>query len=179
MTRLVTAFVAIFVLAGLQSAAQAQFFGAPDAQTFAQKAAAGGQFEIQSSQLALQKSKNDAVRQFAQRMIKDHTELADKLRTALEKAKMPEPQLKFSGQEQRMLTQLRGAEDAKFLWLFINDQVQAHKGAVKLLRRYAKRGKNADLKQFASEALPVVQQHLQLAQDLKRTALPALTRYTR
>jgi putative membrane protein len=178
MTRLITAFVTIFVLAGWP-AANAQFFRAPDAQGFAQKVASANQFEIEASQLALQKSQNDAVRQFAQRMIKDHTELAGKLRTALEKAKMPEPPLKFSGDEQSMLARLRGAEDAKFMWLFINYQVQAHKGAVKLLRRYAKRGKNADLKQFATEALPVIQQHLQLAQDLKRTALPALTRYSR
>lgn len=43
---------------------------------FLSQAASGDQFEIQSSQLALQASQNVAVRNFANIMISDHTRLS-------------------------------------------------------------------------------------------------------
>ncbi len=143
------------------------------------KVAAAGQFEIQSSQLALQKSQNDAVKQFAQRMIEDHTKLGEKLKTTLQNANIPVPDEPLSGEVQRKLTQLQAADGANFERLYINDQVKAHKKAVRLLRRYAKRGGNDALKQFASEALPMIQKHLELARDLRESAAPALTRFNR
>src|SRR5580704_9674118 len=44
---------------------------------FVRKALEGGMTEIQLGQLALQKSSNDDVKQFAQKMIDDHTKLGD------------------------------------------------------------------------------------------------------
>ncbi len=42
---------------------------------FVKKALQGGMAEVQLGQLTLQKSNNDQVKQFAQRMIDDHTKL--------------------------------------------------------------------------------------------------------
>ena len=42
-------------------------------QNFAMQAAGSDMFEIQSSQLALQKSRNPAIRRFAQQMVEAHT----------------------------------------------------------------------------------------------------------
>ncbi len=179
MMRLIPTLAAIFAFAGFVSTADAQFFRTPDAQTFAHKVAAAGQFEIQSSQLALQKSQNDAVKQFAQRMIDDHTKLGEKLRTTLQNANMAVPDDKLNRVLQWKLKQLKGVDGAKFDRLFINDQIRAHKGAVRLLERYARRGGNSALKQFALDALPIIQRHLQMARDLRTSGAPALTRYNR
>jgi predicted outer membrane protein len=63
---------------------------APRAQTapvtaaeFVNKATNSSLFEIQSSQLAQQKSQNNRVREFAQKMVQDHTAAADRLRRPL------------------------------------------------------------------------------------------------
>lgn len=48
--------------------------GAPiSAQDYVAKAAASDQYEIQSSDLVLKQTKNDAVRAFARQMVTDHT----------------------------------------------------------------------------------------------------------
>jgi putative membrane protein len=47
---------------------------------FVDKAAAGGMFEVQVAQLALQKSQSSTVKSFAQRMVDDHTKVNDQLK---------------------------------------------------------------------------------------------------
>lgn len=46
--------------------------------------------------------------------------------------------------------------------------MKAHKGAVQLFQGYARNGDNAPLRQFASNALPTLQKHLQRLQELAR-----------
>ena len=47
-------------------------------------------------------------------------------------------------------------------------QVSAHKDAVALFARYAKGGDNADLNAFAAKTLPLLREHLKMAQDLAK-----------
>ena len=49
-----------------------------------------------------------------------------------------------------------------------NSQVQGHSDAVMLFTDYAQSGKDADLKKFATETLPTIQQHLSMAQTLQK-----------
>src|SRR5438034_2266176 len=53
---------------------------------FLAHASSGDQFEIQSSQLALQASQNQAVRNFADLMISDHTRLSQAMGAAAQSA---------------------------------------------------------------------------------------------
>ena len=55
----------------------------PSTADFLNKAAVGNKFEIESSRLALDKSKSEAVRTFANMMIKDHGEAAVKMKAAV------------------------------------------------------------------------------------------------
>jgi putative membrane protein len=55
----------------------------------------------------------------------------------------------------------------------VRDAVSVHKAAVSVFQRYAKGGDNPDLKAFATKYLPVVQMHLQMAQELNKA--PAST----
>ena len=74
MKPILTLFLAASLLAGSPLVAQARM--AQPAAPEARKAAASNQFEIQSSRLALQRSRNSNVRRFARGMIADHTALA-------------------------------------------------------------------------------------------------------
>ena len=62
---------------------------------------------------------------------------------------------------------LRG-KAADFDKQYESDQQSAHKDAVSLFERYSKGGDNADLKSFAAKTLPHLQEHLKMAQDLRK-----------
>src|SRR5690606_15223542 len=90
--------------AASQGTAQSQPITAAD---FVTQATSSNLFEVQSSQLALERSKNEQIRQFAQRMVKDHTDAMNRMKSAAQGQQIPgEP----AQQHSQMLEQLRNAE---------------------------------------------------------------------
>jgi putative membrane protein len=53
---------------------------------------------------------------------------------------------------------------------YTKDEIAAQKRTVAMFKREAQRGRDADLKAWASKMLPVVEKHLQLAQQSSKTA---------
>ena len=145
-----------------------------NAAEFVRMAAMSDMFEIESSRLAGQRSQNAQVKEFAQHMMRDHqkttTELQQMIRQAsaapLSGMQMPQS---LDQRHQAMVQQLQGAQGAQFDHLYAQQQVQAHQMAVDLFRNYGQSGDNAALKQWASQTLPTLQQHLQQAQQLQRS----------
>ena len=82
-----------FILAAAFSMAGAglAFAQAMSAQDFVNEAASGGMFEVQSSQLALERGQGDEVKAFAQMMITDHTANNEELKAAAEAAGVTVP----------------------------------------------------------------------------------------
>lgn len=141
---------------------------ARSASGFVQNASIGNQFEIQSSQLALEKSQNDDIRQFAQRMIDDHTKAAQDLNSAVASARdpdVPAPDTQLDRKHQNLLDKLNQASGSDFDKQYVKDQVKAHHEAVSLFREYANHGDNPSLKNFASQTLPTLESH---QQDIRR-----------
>lgn len=70
-----------FILAALLTSISAPAFAqaAMDSQTYRTMAAQADAFEIASSQLALERSRNPTVRRFAQQMIRDHAQTSQAL----------------------------------------------------------------------------------------------------
>jgi putative membrane protein len=170
MKYLLPAIVAVFALAGLAGPSDARLRQRAvkplSAEAFALKAANSNEFEIQSSQLALQKSHNDEIRKFAQRMIDDHTKLADEAKATLQQANLQEPPAELDREHQVLLNKLKNENGAAFDRTYVRDQRTGHQQAVLLLEGYAKSGDNAPLKQLASKALPIVKEHLKLVEGL-------------
>src|SRR5260370_26365923 len=63
----------------------------PTDKMFVKKALQGGMAEVQLGQLTLQKSNNDQVKQFAQRMIDDHTKLRDEMKPVAQQLGVSDP----------------------------------------------------------------------------------------
>src|SRR5689334_3424227 len=76
---------------------------------FLAQASSANQFEIQSSQLALQASQNPAVRNFANVMIADHTQLGQQVAAAAAAARVQPPPPALLPPQQAALDQLRAA----------------------------------------------------------------------
>jgi putative membrane protein len=140
---------------------------------FLAHASSGDQFEIQSSQLALQASQNLAVRNFANLMISDHSHLDQTMVAAAQSAGVPPPPPALLPEQQAALDQLRSAGTGpSFDLAYKNAQISAHQGALGLMQNYAANGDVPALRTAATQAIPMVQMHLNQAQ-LLNVAPPA------
>ena len=138
---------------------------APKTEDFVQEAASSDMFEIQSSQLASQKAQGQ-VKQFADQMVTDHTKTSNDLKGLAQGANVSVPS-QMSSSQQSMLDKLKGLNGADFSKQYVDDQVSAHKDAVSLFERYGKSGDNDQIKSWATQTLPKLQHHLDMAQNLK------------
>jgi putative membrane protein len=134
---------------------------------FLAQAGSSGQFEIQSSQLALQMSQNVAVRNFANMMIADHTRLAQAVGAAAASAGITPPPPMLLPNDQATLDQLRASEAGpNFDLAYKNAQIAGHQSALQLMQNYNANGDVPALRAAAGQAIPVIQMHLQQAQML-------------
>ena len=113
-------------------------------------------FEIGSSKMALQKSGNDAIRGYANRMIIERGEIADVLVKARSEAGVtyaPTPGGK-NPRHTAVLEHLDGLQGAEFDNAYANAQLAAQIEAVDQVGAYSQNGGNGNLRRFAQEALP-------------------------
>jgi putative membrane protein len=140
----------------------------PTTQDFVTEAAQSDMFEIQSSKMALN-SPNAPTKDFAQKMIEDHTKTTTELKAAVSKgearATLPTA---MSSSQQSMIAKLNDLHGADFDKQYRSDQVGAHKDAVSLFQRYGKSGTDAGLMDWAATAEPVLEHHLEMAQKLNK-----------
>lgn len=135
---------------------------------FLTDAAESGHLEMAGSKMALEKSKNADVKQFAQKMIDNHAKVGQQLE-ALAKSKGFEPPKEPSMMQSAKLKAL-GLRDEGFDKAYVDEiGVDAHEDAVKLFEKASKEVKDPEVKQFAIETLPSLQQHLQAAKTLQQS----------
>jgi putative membrane protein len=129
---------------------------------FMVQAAQAGLFEIQKSQLALERSTNKHVRRFAQRMIRDHTRQSAELAALAARKGVTLPQQPSELQQQilQRLGQLSGRE---FNCAYMSVQVAAHLQAIALFKTEATLGTDEEVRAFALRWLPGLKMHLRKA----------------
>ena len=142
----------------------------PNSARFIHTVGIANTFEIQSSQLALQKTGNADVKQFAQQMINDHTKAGAKLAGITKDDKLPAPPTQLDSKHKKIMGSLQEKSGASFDRAYIQAQTKAHHEAVNLFAKYGRSGENPDLKQFASTTLPTLQSHLQHVERLSGVA---------
>jgi putative membrane protein len=135
---------------------------------YVKMAADSDMFEIQSSKMALMRSKRDDVKSYAKQMIADHTMTSKALMAGLKNndRTIARPSTKLSAENSAKLALLKKAPKASFDDLYLQQQVAAHKTAWALHKGYAMDGTDATLKQIAMTAVPVIERHLGHAQQM-------------
>ena len=132
---------------------------------FMAKAAQGGMAEVQLSQLALRRGASNEVKQYARRMINDHTQANARLMQLASRKGVSVPRT-LDAQHQQIraqLQQLFGQNfDQEYLRVMENDHVQT----VSLFQNAAQQAQDADVQAFASNTLPKLQGHLQMVQAM-------------
>jgi len=145
------------------AAASAAF--ADTASDFADDASAKGLAEIQSSQLALEKSSSADVKAFAQKMIDDHTQANRELANVAKNAKVNlSDEAALLDKAKKFVLEQR--DGSGFDAAYAKNQVKAHEDTIELFQEYIRDGDNNYLKAFAKETLPKLQHHLEAAREL-------------
>jgi putative membrane protein len=139
-----------------------------DDKKFVKDAAIGGMTEVELGKLAAQKASRDEVKQFAQKMVDDHTKAGDQLKEIAAKENIPVADALDSKHQSRIdkLSKLSGEEFDK---AYIKDQLKDHQSDVKDFSAEAQGGTNPNVKAFATSTLPTLQQHLDLVKSLSKS----------
>jgi putative membrane protein len=132
---------------------------------FAVKAAAAGTAEIANAQIALKNSSRQDVKDFAQRMVTDHTKAADQLKSIASSKNITLPSGE-SAADKKNTDALQKLKGAAFDQKYIRGQRAAHKEAVSLFTSESKNSKDSELKSFATQTLPTLQDHLKMITNI-------------
>jgi putative membrane protein len=137
----------------------------PADRTFATKAAAGGEAEVALGRLATEKGGSQQVRQFGQQMVTDHSQANQELQALAKQQNLTlptKPDSASAATEQR----LRASSGAAFDTAYTRDMLQDHQEDIADFQKEASSGQDPTLKAFAQKYLPVLQHHLQMAQQI-------------
>jgi putative membrane protein len=151
---------------GMSSAAKDAKTGslAAEDRKFVEKAAIGGMLEVELGQLAQQKASSAQVKEFGARMVQDHGKANDELKQ-IATAKGAQVPASIDKKHQRDMEKLQKLSGAEFDRAYMQHMVADHKEDISLFQKEAKSGRDPDLKAFASKSLPVLQEHLKMAQS--------------
>jgi putative membrane protein len=139
--------------------------GSKDAM-FIREAAAGNLAEVKMGRIALDKSSAPDVKQFAQRLVDDHTKANDQLMTLAQQKEitLPTEPMAKAQKEAKHLESMNGAAFDK---AWTASMVKDHKQDISKYSRESTHAKDADVRQYASSTLPTLKAHLQMAEQIK------------
>lgn len=122
--------------------------------------------EVETGKLALEKTQNPQVRQFAQQMIDDHTKGLQELRTLAQKKNVQVPDdTDFA--HKAVATALRLLSGDLFDSQYIRQVgVNDHRRTLELVQRVSRESRDQDLRALAGKSAPMIQHHLKMAQQL-------------
>lgn len=122
-------------------------------------------YEITSSELALERAASEEVRTFAQTMIDAHTATTKQL-TPIATELGVTPPTETMPAAQLNIAYLETLEGAAFDTEYMKQQVVSHEMAVGVYEIASKTAQNEALKEFATATLPIIREHLQMAQGM-------------
>ena len=124
--------------------------------------------EINAGKLAQQKSENDRVKSYAQKMVDDHTKALDDLKQIAQSKGVTLP-TEPNKQQMAMEHKLQGLSGDKFDKQYMKQAGdRAHKQTHQLLQK-AEKASDTDLKNYASKTIAAVEGHQQMAKETERS----------
>jgi putative membrane protein len=171
--QLAVAAMASVIAFGSNSFAQDKSSGAaPTDPQIAGVVQTANQIDIDAAKLALKKTKNDQVKQFAQQMIDDHTKLMGSVNDLAKKLNVkPAPSdisksLKSGAAAENK--KLQGLSGSAFDKEYIDHEVAYHQQVIDAAGKVLiPNAKNADLKSALEGAAPLLQGHLDHAKQIQ------------
>jgi putative membrane protein len=133
---------------------------------FLEKAAKMGLAEVQFGNLAVHRAQSQAVREFAQMMVDDHTRGNQELMSLAASKNVTLPTA-LDTKHREEFNDLNRRSAAKFDDEFMDEMEDDHEDAVRLFRGASMNHSDADVKAWAAKTLPLLEQHLSMARSIK------------
>jgi putative membrane protein len=133
--------------------------------TFLKKAAEGGMAEVELGQLAQQKASSEDVKKFGERMVNDHSKANDQLKQVAAEKHVSLPQ-ELNAKDKATKARLEKLSGEQFDRAYMQDMVKDHKTDVAEFEHESKAAKDPAIKSFATQTLPVLQEHLREAERI-------------
>jgi putative membrane protein len=121
--------------------------------------------EIRLGSLAARRSTNAAVKQFAQRMITDHTAMGNEWTSLASRLRLGTTSA-LTATQQQLLSRLTSVAAADFDREYMSNMVQDHQNNIATFQQLGPRAQSTEVRQLASKGLPVLEQHLTMAQQV-------------
>lgn len=139
----------------------------PIAPQFVQTAVTTDIVAIDASRVALERSQNYDVKQYAQKVIDARSKAGGELQVALSATGLPvRPSTNLPQDKAAAVAELRTAEPAQVDRLYLDTTVKAHEEALKVLEQYAEEGATPQLRAFAEKEAEEVREQRQQARTL-------------
>ena len=132
---------------------------------FVKEASEGGIAEVRLGELAQEKGSAQAVKDFALKMVADHSKAGDELKDIAAKQGMTvatSPSFSYDA----LRTKLAVLSGASFDKAYMSAMVKDHEDAIAAFQNEADSGVDPKLKEFAAKTLPTIREHLRMAQQV-------------
>lgn len=131
---------------------------------FVRKAAEGNMAEVKLGELAQQNASSSSVKDLGKRMVDDHTKANDQLKDAAAQSNITLP-TDLNKKDQATYDALSKLTGKAFDRAYTRDMVRDHTRDIAAFKSEAHNGKDESIKNFASQTLPTLEQHLKQARQ--------------
>ncbi len=132
---------------------------------FITNAASGGLMEVEAGRVVAQQASSPAVRQLAERLVRDHETANGELKQ-LASAKGVQVPTEMSREDRAMVDKLRKMQGRDLDRAYVEQVGRAHhRKDIEEFERTARESNDPDVRAFAQKQLPVLRQHYEMAQQ--------------
>ena len=128
---------------------------------FVHKALEGGMAEVELGQLALTKTSDPDIKNFAQKMVDDHTKLGDDMKGVAQQVGVKVP-TKLSKKDEAIKAKLSALDGTAFDQAYIKDMVKDHEQDEKEFKDESQMAAIPAVKQAATKGEHVIHEHLEM-----------------
>lgn len=132
---------------------------------FMSEAAQGGMAEVQLGQIARDRASDPSVKQFADKMVKEHSDANQQL-TQLASQKGATLPADIPAAEKRETDHLLKLSGSEFDRAYMKRMLRDHKEDVKEFQHEVKKASDPDVQNWATKTLPTLEDHLKMAEDI-------------
>jgi putative membrane protein len=135
-------------------------------QRFVQKAAMGHMTEIRLAQVAQQRASSQAVKDYAERLEQDHSQALEQLKEVASRENITLLD-ELDSKHQKHIDHFSKLSGEQFDRAFMQHMIKDHKEEIALFERQASQGREPELKTYASNTLPKLREHLNMATEIQ------------
>ena len=134
---------------------------------FVKKAMQDSLAAVQLGELTLHQSSNEQVKQFARKMIDDHTKLNEQMRPVAQQLGVEIP-TEVSKKDKSLMSKMQAVSGPAYDQAYIKETVKDHKQDLSEFHREVSNAQNVGVRNAAAQGSQIISEHLVLAQQLAK-----------